>query len=140
MQRAYTLREQLTTLFDTARSKVDGLRRIRFFWRRRVEKGALPCFTPFLKPLDMWCDHITNDFIAHATSDFVEELSNKLKVLKRRCYRLRTIDRLFQRLTLDIDGYRRFSPGATPLYLGPFTATLEEPRFLSCYRIKNDRY
>jgi len=30
LERAYTLREELTTIFETARSKTDGLRRIRF--------------------------------------------------------------------------------------------------------------
>src|SRR6266487_2298680 len=44
---ASTLREELTTIFDTARSKADGLRRMRF-WRRRVEKSDLPCFAAFL--------------------------------------------------------------------------------------------
>ena len=38
----------------------------------------------------------------------------KLKVLKRRCYGLRNVVRLFQRLTLDLEGYRRFSPWHTP--------------------------
>jgi len=42
----------------------------------------------------------------------VEGLNNKLKVLKRRCYGLRNVGRLFQRPTLDLDGYRRFSPWA----------------------------
>ena len=52
---------------------------------------------------------IANYFIDHQTSSFVEGLNNKLKVLKRRCYGLRNVVRLFQRLTLDLDGYRRFS-------------------------------
>jgi len=49
-------------------------------------------------------------FTHHETSGFVEGFNNKLKVLKRRCYGLRNVGRLFQRLTLDLDGYRRFSP------------------------------
>jgi len=109
LQQAYTLREQLTRIFDTARSKADGLRRIRF-WRQRVERSSLTCFDPFLKLLDTWLDRIANYFINRATSGFVEGLNNKLKVLKRRCYGLRNVGRLFQRLTLDVDGYRRFSP------------------------------
>ena len=40
----------------------------------------------------------------------MEGLNNKLKVLKRRCYGLRNVVRFFQRLTLDLEGYRRFSP------------------------------
>ena len=39
----------------------------------------------------------------------MEGLNNKLKVLKRRCYGLRNVVHLFQRLTLDVEGYRRFS-------------------------------
>jgi transposase len=114
LRQAHILREQLTTIFDTARSKKDGLRRIRF-WRRRVVKSGLRCFDPFLSLLDRWLDLIANYFIKHQTSSFVEGLNNKLKVLKRRCYGLRNVARLFQRLTLDLEGYRRFSPWrATP--------------------------
>ena len=109
LQQAYTLREELTRIFDTARSKADGLRRMRF-WRQRVERSGLTCFDGFLKLLDTWLDRIANYFINRATSGFVEGLNNKLKVLKRRCYGLRNVERLFQRLTLDVDGYRRFSP------------------------------
>jgi transposase len=109
LEQAYRLREQLTTIFDTARSKKDGLRRIGL-WRRRVEKSGLRCFDAFLKLLDSWLDLIANYFINHQTSSFVEGLNNKLKVLKRRCYGLRNVVRLFQRLTLDLEGYRRFSP------------------------------
>jgi transposase len=108
LRQAYILREQLTTIFDTARSKADGLRRLRL-WRRRVEKSDLSCFDPFLKLLDKWLDLIANYFISRQTSSFVEGLNNKLKVLKRRCYGLRNVTRLFQRLTLDVEGYRRFS-------------------------------
>jgi transposase len=109
LHQAITLREQLTTIFDTARSKADGLRRIGY-WRQRVSKSGLSCFDGFLKLLDTWLDRIANYFIDHQTSAFVEGLNNKLKVLKRRCYGLRNVGRLFQRLTLDIEGYRRFSP------------------------------
>src|SRR5262245_45366221 len=109
LHKAYTLREQLTTIFDTARSKKDGLRRIGF-WRARVAKSGLTCFDGFLKLLDTWLDLIANYFINRESSGFVEGLNNKLKVLKRRCYGLRNVVRLFQRLTLDLEGYRRFSP------------------------------
>jgi len=117
LQQAYTLREQLTSIFDTARSKKDGLRRIRF-WRQRVEKSGLKCFDGFLKLLDTWLELIANYFINHQTSGFVEGLNNKLKVLKRRCYGLRNVARLFQRLMLDLEGYRRFSPWRAPTYSG----------------------
>jgi len=109
LRQAYVLREQLTAIFDTARSKADGLRRLRL-WRRRVEKSELTCFDPFLSLLDRWLDLVANYFISHHTSSFVEGLNNKLKVLKRRCYGLRNVSHLFQRLTLDLEGYRLFSP------------------------------
>jgi len=109
LEQACRLREELTRIFDSARSKADGLRRIRL-WRQRVERSGLRCFDPFLKLLDTWLDRIANYFINHDTSSFVEGLNTKLKVLKRRCYGLCNIGRFFQRLTLDVDGYRRFSP------------------------------
>jgi transposase len=72
--------------------------------------SGLTCFDQFLNLLTTWLDVIANYFINHHTSGFVEGLNNKLKVLKRRCYGMRNIGRLFQRLTLDVSGYRRFSP------------------------------
>ncbi len=114
LRQADTLREQLTTSFDRARSKKAGLRRSGF-WRRRVEKSGLKCFAAFLKLLDTWLDRIANSVINHQTSSFVEGLNNKLNVLKRRSYGLRNVARFFQRLTLDLEGDRRFSPWrATP--------------------------
>ena len=80
------------------------------FWRQRVKRSGLTCFDRFLTLLDRWQDLIANYFTHHDSSGFVEGLNNKLKVLKRRCYGLRNVGRLFQRLTLDLDGYRRFSP------------------------------
>jgi transposase len=117
LRQAYTLREELTLIFETARSKADGLRRIRF-WRQRVVRSALTCFDTFLALLDSRLEMIANYFIDHQTSSFVEGLNNKLKVLKRRCYGLRNVGRLYQRLTLDLDGYRRFSLWRTPRYSG----------------------
>jgi transposase len=114
LAQAYHLREELTAIFDTARSKKDGVRRLQF-WKQRVEKSGLSCFTGFLSLLDTWQDLIANYFINHQTSGFVEGLNNKLKVLKRRCYGLRNVTRLFQRLTLDLEGYRRFSPWRAPI-------------------------
>jgi len=106
---AYTLREELTTIFATARSKADSLRRIRF-WKGRVVRSGLHCFDGFLTLVDTWLDLIANYFTRHQNSGFVEGLNNKLKVLKRRCYGLRNVGRLFQRLILDVEGDRRFSP------------------------------
>jgi transposase len=109
LRQAYRLREQLTTIFDTARGRLEGLRRIGY-WRERVMRSGLRCFDEFLKQLERWKELIANYFIDHQTSSFVEGLNNKLKVLKRRCYGMRNVRRLFQRLTLDLEGYRLFSP------------------------------
>jgi len=109
LRQAYTFREQLTTIFDTARSKKDGMRRIRF-WRARVVKSELTCIDAFFKLLDTWLDLIANYFINRQSSGIVEGLNTKLKVLKRRCYGLRNVVRLGERLTLDLEGYRPFSP------------------------------
>jgi transposase len=109
LKQAYDLREQLTAIFDTARSKAEGLRHIHR-WQRMVEASGLTCFDPFLKLLDTWLDPIANYFRQRQTSGFVEGLNNKLKVLKRRCFGIYNLRHLFQRITLDLDGYRRFSP------------------------------
>jgi len=109
LKQAYDLRERLTTIFDTARSKAAGISQIKA-WRRRVEASGLRCFDRFLKLLDTWLDLIANYFRQRDTSGFVEGLNNKLKVLKRRCFGIYNLQHLFQRITLDLDGYQRFSP------------------------------
>jgi transposase len=106
---AYDFREQLTEIFDTTRSKAAGVRRIKA-WRRKVEASGLTCYEPFLKLLDRWLDLIANYFHQRQSSGFVEGLNNKLKVLKRRCFGIYNLGHLFQRLTLDLRGYQRFSP------------------------------
>jgi transposase len=109
LQQAYDFREQLTTIFDTARSKAEGIRRIKA-WCQKVEASTLTCFEPFLALLDTWLDLIANYFRQRQSSGFVEGLNNKLKVLKRRCFGIYNLGHLFQRITLDLHDYRRFSP------------------------------
>lgn len=67
LKQAYTLQRELTQIFETARSKADGLRRMGF-WRIRVVKSGLRCFDPFLTLLDMWLDLIVTYVIDHQTS------------------------------------------------------------------------
>lgn len=112
LEEAYDLREELTHIFDTTRAKAAGIRRIRA-WRQKVVASGLTCFAPFLKLLDTWLDRIANYFRHHQTSGFVEGLNNKLKVLKRRCYGIYNLTHLFQRITLDLEGYHRFRPTPT---------------------------
>ena len=115
LETAYDLREELTAIFDTTRSKAAGIRRMTA-WRRKVEASGLSCFAPFLKLLDTWLDRIANYVRHHQSSGFVEGLNNKLKVLKRRCYGIYNLRHLFQRITLDLEGYRRFRPTSTATY------------------------
>ena len=114
LKRAYELREQLTTIFDLEIPKAVGKKKLRT-WIKRVEKSGLQCFDKFLKTLDNWWEEITNYFIDRASSGFVEALNNKLKVLKRRCYGIFNLNHLFQRIYLDLEGYRLFA--GTPPYL-----------------------
>jgi len=108
LKQAYDLRQQLTTIFEQPISKPTAKRKIQA-WMRRVQKSGLKCFDEFLKTLEHWWEEITNYFIQRANSGFVEGLNNKLKVLKRRCYGIFNRDHLFQRIYLDLEGYRLFA-------------------------------
>jgi len=59
--------------------------------------------------LNNWQDEITNYFHHRYNSGFVEGLNNKIKVIKRRWYGLLNVKHLFQRLYLDLEGYRLFA-------------------------------
>ena len=78
-------------------------------WVQDVQQTGLTCFDSFLTTLNNHFDQITNYFIHRHNSGFVEGLNNKIKVLKRRCYGLLNLNRLFQRLFLDLEGYRLFA-------------------------------
>jgi transposase len=114
LKQAYDLRQQLTDIFEQANSPAVGRRKIRA-WINRVKQSGLNCFDDFLKTLEHWWVQITNYFVDRATSGFVEGLNNKLKVLKRRCYGILNRDHLFQRIFLDLEGYRLF--GWQPPYM-----------------------
>lgn len=105
---AYQLREDLTAIFDTAPDPTTAQHRLRD-WQARVRASGLHCFDTFLSTLDRLWVEITGYFETFQSSGFVEGLNNKLKVLKRRCYGLFNLDHLFQRLFLDLEGYRCFA-------------------------------
>lgn len=107
LHQAYILRESLTWVFDLAYSKAQG-RQALLRWCDQVRASGLSCFDAFLGTVDKWLDEITNYFIHGDTSGFVEGLNNKIKVIKRRCYGILNLDHLFQRLHLDLHGYRLF--------------------------------
>jgi transposase len=111
LHRAYTYREQLTTIFAQDLSKEEAKHEIKK-WRRRVKASGLQCYKSFFTTLDNWLEEITNYFLQRHNSGFVEGLNNKIKVLKRRCYGIFNLAHLFQRLYLDLEGYRMFAPMA----------------------------
>ena len=76
-----------------------------------MRASGLQCFNGFLTTVANWREEITNYFLKRQNSGFVEGLNNKLKVLKRRCYGLDSVKTLFQRLRLDLEGYRLFGMG-----------------------------
>ena len=59
--------------------------------------------------MDAHWNEITNYFLDRHNSGFVEGLNNKIKVIKRRCYGIFDTGRLFQRILIDLEGYRLFA-------------------------------
>jgi transposase len=107
IEAAYHLREDLTALFKRDYTKAGAKCAIRA-WCKRVCRSGLAEFESFLGTIDRWMDQITNYFQGRQTSGFVEGFNNRVKVLKRRCYGIFNVGRLFQRLTLDLHGYQLF--------------------------------
>ena len=105
---AYDLREQLTEIFEQSLSKSEAQQKIHN-WIKRVKRSGLKCFNDFLNTLEHWWEEITNYFVQRENSGFVEGFNNKLKVLKRRCYGLFNREHLFQRIYLDLEGYRLYA-------------------------------
>jgi transposase len=107
LKQAYDWREELTAIFEADHSKESGKAAIED-WQDRVRESGVRCFDSFLTTLGNWMNEITNYFISRLTSGFVEGFNNKIKVLKRRCYGITNLAHLFQRLCLDLEGYRLF--------------------------------
>ncbi len=108
LKKAYNLREDLTAIFEKSLSKKEAVKEIED-WRTQVKESGLTCFNSFLTTLDNHLDYITNYFVKRHNSGFVEGFNNKIKVIKRRCYGIFNVDHLFQRIFLDVEGYRRFA-------------------------------
>jgi transposase len=105
---AYTFREELTALFELRLTKDEARMRLTN-WAHKVRRSVLTCFDAFLTTLDNWLGEIINYFVNRLSSGFVEGLNNKVKTIKRRCYGILKVTTLFQRLYLDLAGYRRFA-------------------------------
>lgn len=107
LHQAYTLREELTAIFNLDLSLADGRQRLEK-WAAKVSRSGLTCFNKFLKTLGNHLTEIANYFDKRASSGFVEGVNNKLKTITRRSYGLKRVDSLFRRLWLDLSGYKRF--------------------------------
>lgn len=107
LEQAYNLREELTEIFERDYTKAGAKCAIRA-WCKRVRRSKIKEFDSFLGTVETWLDKISNYFLERLTSGFVEGFNNRVKVLKRRCYGIFNVDQIFQRLTLDINGYERF--------------------------------
>lgn len=105
---AYTFREELTAIVEMQLTEQKAKTRL-LKWAEKVHRSALTCFDTFLTTLNNWLDEIVNYFIKRLSSGFVEGLNNKIKTIKRRCYGITRVITLFQRLYLDLEGYRRFA-------------------------------
>lgn len=104
---AYSLREELTAIFNMKLDQANGRRRLEK-WAAKVERSTLTCFNKFIKTLRNHLEMIANYFHRRANSGFVEGLNNKLKTITRRSYGLKRVDSLFRRLWLDLNGYKHF--------------------------------
>jgi transposase len=108
LKQAYGLQQQLTAIFDQHSSPTSAKIRIRA-WIKPITASELHCFDKFINTLEHWWNDIINFFVNRDTSGFVEGLNNKLKVLKHRCYGLFYLKHFFQRIFLDLEGYRLFA-------------------------------
>ena len=108
LRQAYDLCSALTSIYSSPLSKYHGKHKMRG-WIQQVTNSGLTCFNSFVKTLQAHFEEITNYFIDRHTSGFVEGINNKIKVLKRRCYGMSDLNRLFQRVWLGLEGYAMFA-------------------------------
>lgn len=106
LEKAYHLQKSLTEIFNRNLKKTEAEKQIKN-WLKVVKNSGLLCFDKFLVTLKNHWDEILNYFYrkGRKNSGFVEGLNNKIKTIKRRCYGLLSVETLFQRVYLDLEGY-----------------------------------
>lgn len=109
LKKAYDLQNDMSDIFNQNIGKGEATQLVED-WIHRVKLSELSYFDKFIVTLRNNWDEILNYFYRRQrkNSGFVEGLNNKIKVIKRRCYGIFNIDRLFQRISLDLNGYERF--------------------------------
>lgn len=109
LKTAYRLSRQLSGIFDSQITRELANEKMSE-WISSVRESELTCFDHFVKTLLNYQEEILNYFIGRHNSGFVEGFNNRVKVLKRRCYGLSNVTRLFQRIIIDTLGLNRFAP------------------------------
>ena len=107
LKKAHTYALKLTHIFNTHTKRKSAMAKI-YRWIAMVEKSNINIFKTFISTLKKYKGQIANYFKARKSSGFVEGLNNKIKVMKRRCYGLGSVESYFQRLWLDLKGYRAY--------------------------------
>ena len=108
LKEAHKMAIKLTHIFNSHHNRKMALTEITR-WIETVKSGDMTCFDGFIKTLEKYKVNILNYFKGRRNSGFVEGLNNKIKVLKRRCYGISKPESLFQRLFLDLRGYKMFA-------------------------------
>jgi transposase len=108
LKTAYSLQNRLTAIFEEPLALPAAKTKIKR-WIVAVAKSGLCCFDRFINTLGRWWQEILNYFVERESSGFVEGFNNKIKVLKRRSYGITNLKHLFQRIYLDLEGYRLFA-------------------------------
>jgi len=108
LKEAHKMAIKLTHIFNAHHNRKMALTEINR-WIKSVQNSNLTCFDGFIKTLEKYKVNILNYFKNRKNSGFVEGLNNKIKVLKRRCYGLSKPESFFQRLFLDLRGYKVFA-------------------------------
>jgi transposase len=105
LKKSHSYALKLTQIFNTHGNRKSAVAKIDR-WIRQVDKSELKCFNTFVATLKKYKSSIANYFKSRKNSGFVEGLNNKIKVIKRRCYGFTKTESLFQRLTLDLQGFQ----------------------------------
>ena len=110
LKQAYDFQNTLTGIFNKNINKQAASKLIKK-WIKEISESALTCFDKFISTLNKNWDDILNYFHRkqRKNSGFIEGLNNKIKVIKRRCYGIFNIEKLFQRIFLDLEGYKKFA-------------------------------
>ena len=106
LKQVYTFSEALTAIFNRPLTKAQAVIELDA-WIKQVQESELNCFDSFVGTLQKWMNEISN-FFQRESSSFVEGLNNKIKVIKRRCYGIYDLCRLFQHIWLDVEGRHVF--------------------------------